>query len=146
MLSCLKTRLGEVHIINWTTFRGAHYTLCGKTFTNGDRVETFAADNTFPDMCPNCYEYQESSTKSIMNSNVREFRNDHVMDNSVSDYHSVQKGWGSIATRYDDMTTRYWNKSSRMRRKFPGEEWRPTKKRRKHKKLHGQSIIFTKRK
>lgn len=146
MLSCLKTRLGEVHIINWTTFRGDHYTLCGKTFTNRDRVETFAADNTFPDMCPNCYEYQESSNKSVINSNIREFRSDHVIENSVSDYYSVQKGWGSMESRYDDLTVRYWYKSGRMRRKFPGENSRPNKKRKKFKKLHGQSITFAKRK
>lgn len=145
MLSCLKTRRGEVHIINWTTFRGIHYTLCGKTFYNKDHIETFAADNTFPDMCPNCYDIQESSNHSFM-SDVRSFRSDHVIDNSISDYRSVQKGWGSIESRYDDLTARYWNKFGRMRRKFPGEEPHPIKKRRKYKKLHGHSIIFTKRK
>lgn len=146
MLSCLKTRSGEIHIINWTTFRGLHYTLCGKTFSNKNNVETFSADNTFHDICPICYEAQESSNQALMTYAIRDFRDNHVLNNSVSDYYSVQKGWGNIESLYVDLTDRHWDKSKRMRRKFPSEEVRPTKKRRKYKKLHGKSSIFLKHK
>lgn len=142
MLNCLKTRLGVIHIINWTTYRGIHYTLCQKSFSSKTHVETFAADNIFPGMCPICYEIQEMDNQSVVDYDLRDVRHDHVLESSLSDYRGVQKGWGGISSKFDDLTVRYWHKAAKMRRKFPTEEVKPKKpkKRKKYKltKSHGK--------
>jgi hypothetical protein len=122
MIVCLKTRMDEIHIINWTAGAGIHYTLCGKSFTNKQNIETFSCDNTFPDMCPVCYYIQEGINDDTVQSNVREWLTDNVITTTVGEYTSIQMGWSGTAQKFSNLEDRYWPKSRRMRRKFPGKE------------------------
>lgn len=133
---CVKTRLGEIHVVNWTTSRGLHYTLCGKSFSNKGCVETFAANNVFPGMCPNCHDWQEAGDMATANDDARLIKPTQLLSISTGVYQGVQKGWESTKELFEDtLDRRYWPKKTRMRRKFPGEE---TVNIRKY-KLHGKS-------
>lgn len=130
MIVCLKTRLGEVHIISWTTPGGIHYTLCNKAFSNKANVETFAADNTFRNMCTNCYQEQESANQSAIDTDLREVRPDGVSSLNTSNYLGIQRGWNGTESEYGAMAQRYWPKGKRMRKNFPTND----RKRVRHKK------------
>jgi hypothetical protein len=143
MIICLKTRLGEIHIINWSAPHGTHYTLCGKAFTNKQNIETFSADNLFPDMCRNCYTTQEYYNDSTA-TDARDWATDHVVENTLGEYLGVQKGWDNTKSKYADLVeSRYWPKAKRMRRKFPT---RDTKKGRRRHGLIAKFSSITKRK
>lgn len=122
MIICLKTRFDEVHIINWTASTGRHYTLCSKSFTNAQQVETFSADNIFPNMCRECYSAQEAYNDSIVKYDIRDWASDHVILTARDEYEGIQKGWANTETNYSELGVRYWPKAKRMRRKFPSKD------------------------
>jgi len=129
MIICVKTRFGRIHIVNWTTSRGVHHTICGKSFSNKRHVETFAADNTFSGICSNCYIWQVDYDLESANNEPRDIKLDPVISNSIHIYTGVQGGWAGPQDKFEDMLDRRnWPKKSRMRRKFPNEETIHTKR------------------
>jgi hypothetical protein len=129
MIVCLKTRLGEIHIISWNTSTGVNYTMCGKIFYNKQHIETFSSDNTFPDMCRNCYLTQEAYNQDIIDHELRDWSSDHVISNSKNTYAAVQKGRDSTESKYEGLARRAWPKAKRMRRKFPAKDIKKNRRR-----------------
>lgn len=118
MIVCLKPRKEEVHIISWSTFAGTHYTLCGKTFTSKNHVETFSSNDLFPGMCPRCYLLEQENIEYIRQ-DLRVHKHEYtILDVNLSLYKTARRGGHG----YDELDVRYWPKARRMRRKFPAKE------------------------
>lgn len=123
MIICLQTRLGEIHIIGWTNSRGIHHTVCGKSFSHYNLVETFAVDNIFSDMCGHCWSYQDLENIAIANDDARQIKCNPSRENSLYLYNGIQRGWDSTRELFEGtLDRRLYPKRHRMRRKFPSDE------------------------
>jgi hypothetical protein len=132
MINCLQTRRGTIHFINWTTFRGIHYTMCGKSYQKSNKINTYVLDDAIPGACPQCYRiYTTHYHKNAKN--MRRTRG-HMLEAVVSEYEDIQSDITSTESIYTDFPKyREYPKLRRMKSKMRNNEHATRTKRPKYK-------------
>lgn len=132
MINCLQTRQGTIHFINWTTFRGIHYTMCGKSFQKSNKINTYILDNAISGACSQCYRIYTTHYQNKAKY-MRRARG-HMLETIVGEYQDIQADLTSTEALYDAFPKdRDYPKLRRMKSKMRNNEHATATKRPKYK-------------
>lgn len=108
MFVVIMLRAGDVHIVDFTLNSGKQYrTICSKTFSKNLKMNTLAADNTFPGTCSTCKAFYDEMYLSDLNIEPRMARNESQFRYyNLVDYHRYEMEGPTV--KYEDRVFRRW--------------------------------------
>lgn len=122
MFVLLMLRSGGTHILDLTTHSGKYWSICGYSFNKTQRLNTLAADNTFPGICPDCKFMYDDMYQSDLDEEPTLARNSTPAkhDKYLAYHKSNQKGpkakYSRIAIHNWDKLVRYQRQAKRTKK------------------------------
>lgn len=115
MFVALYLRTGQIHIVSYRQRDGNYRTICNKTIKPIDRLNTLAADNTFPGMCRTCKSDHDSMYQADLDDDPRMARN--TSQNDYIFYSKWHHGdFMGPKREYEHLVERTWYKLVRYQR------------------------------
>lgn len=118
MLTALFLRNQEAHIVSFRLSNGNYRTICGKVTQKKDRVNTLAADNTFPGTCSVCKNFYDEMYQADLNASPNEARSQTVTNMKTKfswhEYHLI-----GDSHKYANMDHKFWPKLHKLSKLIP---------------------------